>query len=88
MKSNYDNLEKELKGEHKDILKKQEEAYNKFLSQTTKVNSIVLKGSKIYKKLYKEDVVVENVMYKGKETMNYNILLVEYYYAIKGKVSL
>lgn len=88
VKSNFDNLEKELKGEHKDILKKQEEAYNKFLSQTTKVNSMVLKGSKIYKKLYKEDVVVENVMYKGKETMNYNILLVEYYYAIKGKVSL
>ncbi len=84
---NYDILKDTLKGEHKDIIKAQKKSYIAYVESSTKLQKYILHKSKFYKNLYKENVSVENNIYKGKKMMKYNILLREYYYAISGKIN-
>ena len=81
-------MEDKLEGEHKDIIKDQKKAYLKYIDATNKMHNNIIHSSKLYKNLYKENVKVENGLYKGSKLMKYNILLLEYYYAIEGKVKM
>jgi len=62
---NYDVLKEYLKGEHKDILKDQDNAFIDFVDASIKLHGRLLLDTKIYTSLYKNNIKVENQLYKA-----------------------
>ena len=86
--ANYDKLADEFNDDDRDILKEQREAYIDFVSDSIIVNKKILLDTDRFKPKYKDSLKVENNLYKGKEYIKYNTLLVEYYYLLTDKIDL
>ena len=72
----------------REVIKKQRKSYMDFVSDSIAVNKKILLDTDRFTPKYKDSLTIENNLYKGKEYIKYNTLLVEYYYLLTDKIDL